>query len=213
MEDYSTRLEAYYQRIQTLDKITPAHYVLLNADWSYLQNAQQENVLFEKEFIREVTRWNATKTSAEIHSMTIRQAIDQLLPGLKRITATDEYNFRRVLFQNLVMFFFRTDPDWDIIARQVIYGFDDDCKQMYGFPPDEESPTDFTFTYIPTSQKTSTTSGTSQNENRLATSFLIHKANVFLTFFFLLTFSISTCFIFLHQPRQHFLHQEFYMEL
>jgi len=213
VEDYSTRLEAYYQRIQTLDKITPAHHVLLHADWSYLQNAQQENIVFEKEFIREVTRWNATKTFAEIHSMTIRQAIDGLLPGLKRVTATDEYNFRQVLFQNLVVFFFRKDPDWDIIARQVIYGFDDDCTQMYGFPPDEESPTDFTFTYTPKFQKTSTASGTSQNENRLATSFLAHKENLFLSFFFLLTFSISTCIIFLHQPRKKILHQEFYMEL
>jgi len=77
--------------------------------------------------------WNATKTHHELESMTVRQVLDEFIPTWKDQFSSAE---RTGIAQSTFFYFFRHHPNFQDIARQVVFGYDSECDRASGIPRD-----------------------------------------------------------------------------
>lgn len=100
---------------------------------------------FSTSFGLELQRWVQSKSDEQISTMTIRDAIEDFIPRWKNSGRYDKME-EQTLAQNTFMFFFKVDPDFEMIARQVLLHYDETCNTMSGVPTDDD-PRDFHFSY------------------------------------------------------------------
>jgi len=99
---------------------------------------------FAPAFMYAIHEWMKNKDESQMSLITIRQALDEFIPLWK-----DKYNRlgQQIMAQNTFMYFFKHDPGFDMLARQVLLHYDETCNTMSGYPIDKD-PRKFSFSYI-----------------------------------------------------------------
>jgi len=148
--DAKTR-KSFYERSRVSYQAT-AMLALSDATFGPIKNAWSwEHPVsdFSAQFKLEIQTWLRKKgypeDTAGLASMNLVVALGDFIPQWRENPAYSQLQQVK-LAQNTFMFFFRHHPNFDILARQVLYGYDDTCIFMTGIPRDD-LPYKFEFEY------------------------------------------------------------------
>lgn len=139
--DEKTR-KSFYERSRVSYQAT-AMLALSDATFGPIKNAWSwEHPVsdFSPQFKLEIQQWLRRKgypeDTARLSSMNLVVALANFIPQWRENPAYSQLQQVK-LAQNTFMFFFRHHPNFDILARQVLYGYDDTCIFMTGVPKDD----------------------------------------------------------------------------
>jgi len=144
--------KAYYDRAR-VSYMATALLALGDGTFGPIKNAwswEHPISVFAPFFIKEITIWFQKNgypgNNAQLSSMNLVVALEDFIPQWrKNLAYTQQQQIK--LAQNTFMFFFRHHPQFDILARQVLSGYDDTCIFMTGIPHDNK-PYSFGFKFI-----------------------------------------------------------------
>jgi len=167
--------EQFYNYIQTVNNL-PASNALKSWDFEPIPNAlnwQTRLRHFSETFRSELIGWLGTKHTAGVPGVLGPGGFPMLNPAFSVFQLIGTQSLKQVvkdfigswsnkgypprtqieLAQGTFIFFYRSVPNFDLMARQVISGYDDSCYMMTGIPIDP-NPYDFHLSYDPNLQQT-----------------------------------------------------------
>lgn len=141
---FGSQKDKFYKHSKECDKrlaifaLSDLSYAPIRRAFPGLHPPVQE---FTPAFMYAVHEWMKDKDEHHMSLLTIRQALDEFIPLWK-----GKYNRlgQQIMAQNTFMYFFKHDPGFDMVARQVLLHYDETCNTMSGYPMDK-NPRDFSF--------------------------------------------------------------------
>lgn len=111
------------------------------------EDSEPTTFTFNQKFVGSLELYRMTKPEGAFQTMTIRDVLQEFIPtwtvGSDGVFTQEEIT---MMARNTFVYFFRNHPNFTSIAKQVLYGYDQDCDSMTGLLP-ETIPRDFDFTY------------------------------------------------------------------
>merc|ERR550534_647344 len=103
---------------------------------------------FTELFTYELYQWRSSLQQEDFQTMTLRQAYTSFMASWK--AEQHSLNEQQILAKGTFMYFFRHHEIFDLLAKQVLSGYDDTCRAMRGIPLDPRaglSSAEFTFVF------------------------------------------------------------------
>jgi len=121
----------------------PGFQPILGIDYG---NQNQRIFTFDQRFIGQMMIYRAEKEE-DWSTMTIKDVLQEFIPRWE--DASELYSYREMtkLAENTFMYFFQNHPNFTILASHVLFGYDENCASMRGFPQQRVNDPELTFTF------------------------------------------------------------------
>jgi len=101
---------------------------------------------FDQRFIGQMMIYRAEKEE-DWGTMTIRDVLQEFIPRWEEASELYSYRQKTVLAENTFMYFFQNHPNFTTLASHVLFGYDENCASMRGFPLQRTNDPELTFAF------------------------------------------------------------------